>query len=95
MESHRPRTWRRRALDVEGGFRGANDAGSIPGPADESDVLESLLCEAGLLLQVSEVHLEAHLLVQGMLQVVRAHLQDLHSSKRALHTRTGELGARQ
>ena len=59
-----------------------------PLPADQGDVLEGLLGEAGLLLQVPEIHLEPHLLVQGMLQVVRAHLQYLHGSPhRMLGTR--------
>lgn len=59
---------------------GQNPASSAPGAADKSDVLQGVLCEPGLVLQVPEVHLEPHLLVQGMLQVVRAHLQDLHGS---------------
>lgn len=94
-ESHRPETWQHRGARLGGSFRGATDAGTTPGPAHESDVLESLLGEAGLLLEVSEVHMEPHLLVQGMLQVVRAHLQDLQDSAACTSDQGGVLTARQ
>lgn len=50
----------------------------IPGAADERDVLQSSVGEAGLPLQVAQVHPALSLLVDGVGQVVRArhhHLQ--------------------